>query len=125
MRKLPALLALAALLAAVAVPVALAARKPTHKHRKPPTKRVLVLDDIFRPANLKIKRNTTLKWVWPDYNSDTHNVKLTGAPRGVRKFTSPSAAADFEYSRKLTKTGRYKFICVYHAGMTMRVTVVK
>ena len=52
-------------------------------------------------------------------------VKLTGAPRGVRKFTSPSAAADFDYSRKLTKTGRYKFICVYHANMIMRVTVVK
>lgn len=124
MRKPATLLALVALLAAVAVPVAGAARKPTHK-RKPPTKRVLVLDDIFRPASLKIKRNTTLKWVWPDYNSDTHNVKLTGAPRGVRKFTSPSAAADFDYSRKLTKTGRYKFICVYHANMIMRVTVVK
>lgn len=125
MRKPATLLALAALLTAVAVPVAGAARKPTHKHRKPPTKKVLVLDDVFRPVKLRIKRNTTLKWVWPDYNSDTHNVKLTGAPRHVRKFTSPSAAADFEYSRKLTRTGNYKFICVYHANMTMRVTVVR
>lgn len=122
MRKLAVLVALAALLAAVAVPIAGAARKPA---RKPPTKKVLVLDDIFKPASTRIKRNTTLKWVWPGYNSDTHNVKLTGAPRGVRKFTSPSAAADFDYSRKLTKTGRYKFICVYHANMIMRVTVVK
>lgn len=122
MRKLAVLVALAALLAAVAVPIAGAARKPA---RKPPTKKVLVLDDIFKPASVRIKRNTTLKWVWPGYNSDTHNVKLTGAPRGVRKFTSPSAAADFDYSRKLTKTGRYKFICVYHANMIMRVTVVK
>lgn len=122
MRKLAVLVALAALLAAVAVPIAGAARKPA---RKPPTKKVLVLDDIFKPASVRIKRNTTLKWVWPGYNSDTHNVKLTGAPRGVRKFTSPSAAADFDYSRKLTKTGRYKFICVYHANMIMRVTVIK
>ncbi len=122
MRKLPVLVALAALLVAVAVPVAGAARKPS---RKPPTKKVLVLDDIFKPASMRIKRNTTLRWVWPSYNGDTHNVKLTGAPRGVRKFTSPSAAADFVYSRKLTKDGRYRFICVYHANMILKVTVVR
>ncbi len=117
MRKLVLLAALAAVTATAVVPVADAARTRT--------KKIVVGDNYFGPASARIKRNTVVKWVWPDYNGNTHNVKLTGAPRGVRKFTSPSAAAGFSYSRRLTKIGRYKFICVYHANMVGRITVVK
>ncbi len=117
MRKIALLAALAAITATAAIPAAGAAR--------PRTKKVTVGDNYFGPSSARIKRGTIVKWVWPGDNGNTHNVKLTGAPRHVRKFTSPSAAAGFSYSRRFSTTGRYKFICVYHAGMVLRLTVVR
>ncbi len=54
----------------------------------PLTKKVTVGDDYYGPTKVTVKKNTTIKWVWPDDNFDSHDVKLQSGPKGVAKFHS-------------------------------------
>ena len=47
------------------------------------TKTVNIGDNYFTPDTLKVKRGTTVKWVWPDFETagDVHDVKLV-KPQG-------------------------------------------
>jgi plastocyanin len=42
---------------------------------------------------------------------DVHDVKLKSGPKGVKKFQSEAASADYSFKRKLTVPGTYKLIC--------------
>jgi plastocyanin len=86
-------------------------------------KRVKVGDDYYGPTHLTVKPGTKVKWVWLADNGDSHDVKLTRAPHGVKKFHSASAATDYSFSRKLTKKGTYKIVCTLHQDMTMTIRV--
>jgi plastocyanin len=111
--------ALAATLAAVALNASLLPAEAGS------LKKVNVGDDYYGPTKLTVKKGTTIKWVWLDANVNTHNVKLKSGPAGVKKFTSPSAASQFTFKKKLTVPGKYKLICTLHKTMTMTIVVKK
>ena len=112
MRVLIALIAGAALLSAA----------PAHGAAK---KTVKLGDNYYTPEILKVKRGTTVTWKWPGFEEagDVHDVKLKSGPKGVKKFHSQPAAADFTFKRKLKKAGKYKVVCTLHEDMRMTIRV--
>lgn len=102
MRKLPALLAVASLLAAIGAVSAFAATKS-------------VKWKVGSKTTVKISKNSTVKWVWSD--GAPHNVKGPG----FRSKTTGSRG--FTYSHKFRKRGTFKIICEVHP--TTMKTVVK
>jgi plastocyanin len=108
MKRLIALLAAIALVAAafVAVP-ALAA-----------TKTVKVGPQInFGPKKLSIKRGDTVKFQWT--GSLPHNVRISKGPqRGTISKVKTKGTA----SRRFTKAGTYTIVCDVHAP-TMKMTI--
>jgi plastocyanin len=116
-RRILAPLALVGLLAAaVAVPAQAGSRKPQHKT-------VGVIDYAFTPAKLKVTPGSKITWRWGDGNSASHDVKLVSAPRGVRRFTSPTFTAGVTFSKQLKTAGTYRFICSYHVNMRETIIV--
>jgi plastocyanin len=92
-----------------------------------PTRTVRVLDNYFSPARTTVSPGTLVVWRWPADGGDVHDVKLTSAPRGVRKFTSEAGASGYAFRRTLRAAGTYRFLCTFHEddGMRMTVTVRK
>jgi plastocyanin len=88
-------------------------------------KTIRVGDNYFAPKAVTVSRGTTVTWRWPGFDvaGDVHDVKLTSGPRGVKKFQSESAAADYSFKRKLTTPGLYKVVCTLHAQMRMTIRV--
>ncbi|MEA2274068.1 MAG: hypothetical protein QOI98_2776 [Solirubrobacteraceae bacterium] len=88
------------------------------------TKSVEIDDNYFvskKSHTIHIAKNTTVKWNWT--GSNTHNVTLTKAPRGVKKFHSATKVKGV-YAHKFTKAGTYTILCTIHApGMKMTVRV--
>jgi plastocyanin len=109
---------------AVAVPAAVAA--PDAMQRK--TVHVTVADDYFSPTSVKIKKGSRVSYDWSDANVDTHNVKLTKGPKGVKKgnFKSASGAIGITFKPRFKVPGKYHFVCTFHrAVMQMDVNVKK
>jgi plastocyanin len=101
MRKLTALLAVAALLAAIGAAAAFGATK-TVKWKVPTS------------STVKIAKGDSVKWVWSD--GQPHNVQGPG-------FKSKTIAKKgFTYSHKFAKKGSFKIICQVHPT-TMKTTV--
>ena len=50
-------------------------------------------------------------------------MKLKKGPKGVKKFQSDPAAADFTYKRTLKVKGKYSIICTFHENMVQTITV--
>ncbi len=86
--------------------------------------KVKVLDDFYKPTNVKIKKNKKVTWKWgQDFNS--HNVTLKKGPKGVKKskFTSQTSSAEgFKFTKKFKKPGKYNFYCTIHPDV-MKMTV--
>jgi len=86
--------------------------------------KVKVLDDFFKPTNVKIKKNKKVTWKWgQDFN--THNVTLKKGPKGVKKskFSSQTSSAEgFKFTKKFKKPGKYNFYCTIHPDV-MKMTV--
>jgi plastocyanin len=113
-RPIASLVALAALSAVLALPAVGSARKPA------PTATVKVGDFFFHPAQLKVKRNTTVMWHWS--GMAPHNVTVTSAPRGASKFHSRTQTSG-TYTHLLTTKGTYHLECtIHHFTMTINVT---
>lgn len=118
-RRLTVLLVPVLLLAAVFALPAQGAKK------KGPVKTVGVVDYAFTPARQTVRPGTKIVWKWDSANSAPHDVKLTNAPKGVRKFISPTATAGVTYARTLTVKGTYRLLCTYHATVMRETIVVK
>jgi plastocyanin len=123
MRALTRIGVLAALVAlAVGALAATGVANPIGKGSQP--EKVKVLDDFFKPTNVKIKKNKKVKWKWgQDFNS--HNVTLKKGPKGVKKskFTSQTSSAEgFSFTKKFKKPGKYNFYCTIHPDV-MKMTV--
>lgn len=88
---------------------------------------VSVEDNVYLPYNVKIKEDGKVKWVWSINNTQTHNVVLKKAPKGVNKkqFKSGNASSNFQFTKKFTVPGKYHFVCTFHNEMTMDVQVNK
>lgn len=102
MRKLTALFAVIALVAAIAAAQAFAGTS-TVSWKVPSIKTV------------KIKKGSTVKWVWSD--GAPHNVKGPGFGSG-----NPVAKKGKTYSHKFGKRGTFKVICQVHPT-SMKTTV--
>ncbi|HEX6391292.1 MAG TPA: cupredoxin domain-containing protein [Solirubrobacteraceae bacterium] len=107
-RRVQALLAVVALLAAAGVGVATAASK---------TRTVKVTDRAYEPRKLTVRSGT--KVVWSFNGSLPHNVEVT---RGPELFSS-SIYKKGTFSRRMRKRGTYRIVCTLHTYMTMRVVV--
>jgi plastocyanin len=123
MRALTRIGVLAALVAlAVGALAATGVANPLGKGSQP--EKVKVLDDFFKPTNVKIKKNKKVKWKWgQDFNN--HNVTLKKGPKGVKKskFTSQTSSAEgFSFTKKFKKPGKYNFYCTIHPDV-MKMTV--
>jgi len=90
---------------------------------RPVTKKVIVADDYYGPSKVTVPRGSTIKWVWPYTNGNSHNVKLGARPGGARRFHSEIAASGFSYSHKLTVPGTYRIYCSLHQTMKMTIVV--
>jgi plastocyanin len=90
---------------------------------KPKPVSVKVGDDYFTPLKMSVKPGTTVVWKWLLVNGNTHDVKLRKGPKGVKKFHSDPAAADFSYKRTLKVKGRYSIICTFHENMVQTIVV--
>jgi len=65
----------------------------------------------------------TFKWPSAEEAGDVHDVKLKSGPKGVKKFHSEQASADYSYKRKLTVAGTYKLVCTLHEEMKVTLAV--
>jgi len=101
MRKLIALMAVAALTVALTVSATVAFAA---------TKKVGVRGLSFSPKTLKVKRGTTVKWSWS--GSVPHNV--------VGKGFKSKTAGKVTFSRKFTKKGTYRYVCTIHKAQGMK-----
>ncbi|MDO8212913.1 cupredoxin domain-containing protein [Conexibacter sp. CPCC 206217] len=118
-RRLTVLLVPVVLLAAIFALPAQGAKK------RAPVKTVGVVDYAYTPARLTVRPGTRIVWKWDAANSAPHDVKLTAAPRGVRRFLSPTATASFTFARTLTAKGTYRLLCTFHATVMRQTIVVK
>jgi len=123
MRGLTRIGIVAALVAlAVGALAATGVANPLGKGSQP--EKVKVLDDFFKPDNVKIKKNKKVTWKWGnDFN--THNVTLKKGPKGVKKskFSSQTSSAEgFKFTKKFKKPGKYNFYCTIHPDV-MKMTV--
>jgi plastocyanin len=84
---------------------------------------VKVGDDYFSPLKKTVKPGTKVVWKWQAANGNTHDVKLLRGPKGVKKFHSDPAAADFTFKRTLKVKGKYSIICTFHQNMVQTITV--
>jgi plastocyanin len=86
------------------------------------TKSVKVGDNYFVHAGkapiLKVKRGTTVRWVWSGHAP--HNVRVVSGPA---RFGS-AVMTRGSFSKRLTKKGTYKLVCTIHQpSMAMTVKV--
>jgi len=80
------------------------------------TTTVLVKDNRFSPSTLTVNKGTTLRFKWT--GKAPHNVVGSGAAT----FRS-SIKTTGTYSKRLTKSGRYKIVCTIHSEMKMSLRV--
>jgi plastocyanin len=89
-----------------------------------PVKRtVQVRDNYYTPIKLTVPRGSTITWRWPADTGDSHDVTLDKGPKGVKKFESEIAAAEYSYKRRLTVPGTYRILCSLHDEMKMTIVV--
>ena len=104
MRKLIALMVVAALTAALALSaIAFGA-----------TKKVGVKGLSFVPKSLVIKKGTTVTWHWS--GSLPHNVVGKGFKSGLK--------AKGTLRHKFTKAGRYPYVCTIHKSAGMKGVII-
>lgn len=76
--------------------------------------------NVFRPDNIIIKRNETIRWV---NNDETAHVFSSMQFIGKKGIKSPSVEPGKGYEFKFEETGEYYYICFIHRGMVGKVTV--
>jgi plastocyanin len=117
--------AAAGLVAAAAIVLPLGGASAS-KHRSPKPVHVTIKDNFYSPSKIKQKKGGKVVWKWSNANTQSHNVTLQKAPKGVKKnqFRSNTASSDFTFKKKFTKPGKYHFVCTIHPEtMVMDLTV--
>lgn len=108
MRKLPALITVVAVAAALGAAVALAR-----------TKSVGMGDNYFFNGSVTIKKGDSVHWHW----SKTQNLHNVVSKKGVRFHSKTGHSGNFTYTFR--KKGTFTIICTKHPSvMRMKVKVV-
>jgi plastocyanin len=107
MRKLFALMLVAAVTAVLAVPATAGTRGSK------------VGDNYFSPRGITISKGSYVRWRW--VGRSPHNVALRRGPAGVRKFKSRTQRSG-TYRKRFTRRGTYRIWCTIH-GTQQRQTV--
>ena len=118
--RIPIAIALTGAVALAAAPAVAVSPKAT---RAPQKKKIEVVDNFYNPKKLTVNLRSRITWKWTEASADVHDVKLTSAPKGFKKFQTEPGSAGFTYSKTLTKPGVYKFICTLHEEDSMRMTI--
>ena len=112
MRALP----IAALAASLAAGAALAPPAGAGSIQK-----VEIGQGYFAPAKKVVKRGAKVRFVWPEYGFDVHDVRVR---KGPEKFRSPLQATG-TWTRTFRKAGTFRLYCSQHSEMTMTLVVKK
>jgi plastocyanin len=78
------------------------------------TKTVSATNYQFSPAFVKIKKGSSVKWL---FKEGAHNVVGKGWGSKVKSSGS--------YTKKFTRAGKYSYVCTLHPGMKGVVSVKK
>lgn len=78
---------------------------------------VLMGDNYFKPKELTVPVNTTVKFAAKNIGAAVHNMRVLSAAKEGKEFKSdmlvnPGQTSEFE--AKFTKKGKYDFQCDYH-----------
>jgi plastocyanin len=84
-------------------------------------KRVVVTDNFFEPRSVSVHPGDKVVWVWKGDNF--HNVTFVKVPKGASR-KGAEARREGRWSRRLWKSGYYKFACTIHAGQRGSIEVV-
>ena len=122
MRKLIAVLAIAALVVTVAAGFSVTASAGDPPAGAAGTKTVTIGDAFFKPKSLKVRKGTIVRWIWGPGNSGTmveHNVT---AVKGNRFHSETTSKPDNPVRQRITRTTTV--ICTIHPTvMRMKITV--
>jgi plastocyanin len=77
-------------------------------------------DLYFAPANMQVRRGSTVRWRF--VGGLLHNVTLAQGPKGFSSFDLDRART---YSQKLTKPGTYRLFCGLHPTTMLETVTVK
>ena len=120
MRRIILLMTLAALVVVgtlLAVSVAGAHKHPTAMAQKHPTRKVVIKNFSFNPANITIKRGTKVRWINRD--STTH----TATANKKRSFDSGRLSPGQRYTHTFKSAGKKPYHCEIHTDMKGTITV--
>jgi plastocyanin len=77
-------------------------------------------DLYFSPANMQVRRGSTVRWRF--VGGLLHNVTLAQGPKGFSSFDLDRART---YSQKLTEPGTYRLFCGLHPTTMLETVTVK
>jgi plastocyanin len=120
MRRIILLMTLAALIVVgtlLAFSVAGAHKHPTAMAQKHPTRKVVIKNFSFNPANITIKRGTKVRWINRD--STTH----TATANKKRSFDSGRLSPGQSYTHTFKRAGKQRYHCEIHPDMMGSVVV--
>ena len=90
-----------------------------HGLAAPETSKAVTIDNYaFGPANLTVKRGTTVTWTNQD--DDVHTVKSDSGPDA---FNSSALDSGDRFSFTFDKAGTYQYICSIHPYMHGQIVV--
>ncbi len=91
-----------------------------HAAPKALTAKVMIVNSTqtfsFKPATIKVKKGTTITWT--NKTSTEHSVTSNNG-----KFKSKFINAGKKVAIKFTKTGTFKYHCIFHSFMNGKVIV--
>jgi plastocyanin len=100
-----------------AVSVAGAHKHPTAMAQKHPTRKVVIKNFSFNPANITIKRGT--KVIWINKDSTAH----TATANKKRSFDSGRLSPGQRYTHTFKRAGKQRYHCEIHPDMMGSVVV--
>jgi plastocyanin len=84
-------------------------------------KKVEIASNFYAPAKKTIKSGDKIRFVWPRFGFDFHDVNVR---KGPQRFRS-SLQATGSWSHRFKKAGTYVLFCSQHEEMSMKVVVKK
>ena len=88
--------------------------------RVPARATVLVHDDHFHPARVKLRRGGSVRWRWA--GGHPHDIRFRRARR-LPRIKRAAARTQGAVTRRFRRPGAYRYVCTLHRGMRGAVVV--